>query len=193
MECLTHFICRSRERTNKYTIYQTLNTTLFNYNWLEHITMPQLITEDKIQNFLLRKTKPIPLSFLPPDRQTCPICDGPYCQQNPNNLHPSLGPDSPEYSVRIKDCGNCRHVFGRRCLERSIRANQPWSHVCPICREEWFVPPHPTRTEILGALRRSMNILAKVEGDETGVRYALEQVEHLLEGIEEVLMERRWI
>jgi hypothetical protein len=58
---------------------------------------------------------------------------------------------------------------------------------------EWFVPPHSTRSEILRDARQALDILARNEGIGEDERRDLEQVEGLLEGIEERLMQRRWI
>lgn len=155
--------------------------------------MPNRITNDKIQNFLARNTIPLSLSILPPSLIACPICSTPYSEQDPSYVHPLIPPDGPEYPIQVIKCGGCNHIIGRRCIEKSVRAGQPWSHTCPICREEWFVPPHSTRREILGSVRRCLNLLARIPRVRMETRGDMEEVERTLTGVEIMLMERRWI
>lgn len=157
--------------------------------------MPNSISKDKIDNFLARNTVAVSVSALPADSLACPICNTPYSERDPSYVHPWIDSDAAEYPVQIIRCEGCNHIFGRHCLEHSIRAAQPWSHVCPVCRTAWFVPPHATRTEILAGVRRALDLVVATEevGVQTGARRDLDEVERLLVDIEEKLLERRWI
>lgn len=154
---------------------------------------PNRITHDKIHNFLERKTIPLTLSALPADQRECPICMVPYSEVDTYYVHPMISSDAPEWAVQVTDCDECEHIFGRRCLENSIKAGGPWSHTCPLCRKEWLVPPHSARTEILHRVRRAAEVLGPISRDTVGLQIALEAVEELLREIENRLLERRYI
>ncbi|KAF1949956.1 hypothetical protein CC80DRAFT_554857 [Byssothecium circinans] len=163
--------------------------------------MPRLFPEPVLQNFLTHHTHALPLSSLPEDDPLslqCPICHNPYSAQDPSYLHPlspiSLSdPEGTEYPVQVKDRGTCRHIFGRRCIERHIRADQPWSHSCPLCRVEWFPPSVRSRTRAVVEVERALNALSRIESLDDEVRAEVRNVEGALEIIRELLYESRWM
>ncbi|KAF1973103.1 hypothetical protein BU23DRAFT_143367 [Bimuria novae-zelandiae CBS 107.79] len=157
--------------------------------------MSYRIDESIISNFLTNHTRPLQLSALPSDpaSRRCPICRDSYHAQDPSYLHPLLPADNPEYPVQVLNCGACRHIFGRHCIERQIRASQPWSHVCPLCRVSWFPAPNAARTGMVGEVENALSALARVEIQDEGVRNEMEIVERGLEAIRERLYSQRWI
>lgn len=157
--------------------------------------MSYRIDDSIISNFLTNHTNPVQLASLQPDpsSQFCPICREPYHSQDPAYLHPLLLTDTFEYPVQVVDRGPCRHIFGRRCIERQLRAGQPWSHVCPICRQEWLPTPHSARGEIIGTLDNVLGVLEQLEMRNEAVRREVHNVEQALEGIRELLYGQRWI
>ncbi|KAF2681203.1 hypothetical protein K458DRAFT_391997 [Lentithecium fluviatile CBS 122367] len=145
-----------------------------------------------IQNFLTRNTRPIDIHSLPEDSE-CSICHNPYSPPDPAYLHP-LHPDTEtEYALQIVGRGACTHIFGRRCLERHIRAGQPWSHSCPLCRAEWFPPPRAGRWDAVVRVEDALNVLVRIQSDDENVMLEVESVERNLRGIREILYERRWL
>ncbi|KAF2658543.1 hypothetical protein K491DRAFT_259378 [Lophiostoma macrostomum CBS 122681] len=154
---------------------------------------PNRITNDKVQNFLARNTVPLSLSNLPAGQTSCPICRNTYAEVDRHYVPPLMDPDVPEWAVQVVRCGDCNHIVGRRCIERCIRAGEPWSHMCPMCRHEWFVPPHSTRTDIIARLRMALTVLAYTQRDTTELQAALDHVEELLREIENSLLDRRYI
>ena len=73
----------------------------------------------------------------------CPICKEPYIEFQSNS--PESNGMIGEWAVRVdisagRDGGRrcCGHIFGRRCLERYVKGNEPWQRRCPICRAPWF-------------------------------------------------------
>lgn len=158
--------------------------------------MPYRINDSIISNFLTNHTVPLQLSALPLDHpsQQCPVCHERYHTQNPTYVHPLLPPDVPEYPVQIFNRGMCRHIFGRHCIERHIRANRPWSHVCPMCREEWFPAPNAARTELVSGLNDAVNALSRIDTQDEEVRREIEAVERGLDIIMRNLLDsQRWI
>lgn len=157
--------------------------------------MPYRIDESIVSNFITNHTRALRLSALPPDplSRQCPICRDLYHAQDPAYLHPLLPADTPEYPVQVRDRGLCRHILGRRCIERHIRAGHPWSHTCPLCREEWFPAPTSARAEIVGMLDNVLGVLERLEMRDEVARHELENVEQALDSIRELLYSHRWM
>lgn len=157
--------------------------------------MAYRIGESIISNFLNNHTRPLELSALPSDplSRQCPICRDRYHAQHHAYLHPLLPADTPEYPVQVCDRGACRHILGRRCIERHVRAGQPWSHTCPLCREEWFPAPNSVRTVIFSTLDNVLGALERLEMGDEVARQEVENVEQALESIRELLHSQRWI
>ena len=88
--------------------------------------------------------------------------------------------------------GSCEHIFGRRCIERQVRAGQPWSHICPLCREEWFPAPITRRIEAIEQLEVAMDTLLRVERHDAEIRSELEAVERALGVIRDMMYSHRW-
>jgi len=95
-----------------------------------------------IQGFVLFTT-PLRLNSADLDSSECPICREPYIDFQQPLLDPSN--TEGEWAVRVdisaaRDGGKrcCGHVFGRKCLERHVKGNEPWRSGCPICRAPWF-------------------------------------------------------
>lgn len=141
-----------------------------------------------ITTFLTSHTHPLPPSLFPQDpiSLTCPICTQPYSPPDPSYVHPTPA-GTPEYAVQISGCGACAHVFGRHCVERHLRARQPWSRACPLCRAEWIPTPGGGRREVLEAVERALALVARMDRDVGGV----EAVEEGLERAREVLYRNR--
>ncbi|KAK3217467.1 hypothetical protein GRF29_1g3167710 [Pseudopithomyces chartarum] len=108
-------------------------------------------------------TTPIQLCCLEPDSRHCPICSEPYIE--PQNTRPT-GEDGKEWAMRVdmsatEDASTkcCRHVFGRRCLEKHINSKGPWHNKCPLCRQKWWINDaplhHSSINEALGRRTRS--------------------------------------
>ncbi|KAF1973104.1 hypothetical protein BU23DRAFT_554636 [Bimuria novae-zelandiae CBS 107.79] len=94
-------------------------------------------------------TTPIHLECLAPDSRTCPICSEPYIE--PQNTRPSPE-DNEEWAMRVDMSATnqgsmkcCRHIFGRRCLEKHIKSCGPWHNKCPLCRQKWWISEDPPR------------------------------------------------
>lgn len=158
--------------------------------------MPNNIPEFQIANFLTRNTKPLSYSsvLLQDDRTTeCSICHMPYADPPQNYVHPDLPDGEQEYAVQVQDRGECKHVFGRRCLEQHIRSGNPWSHTCPLCRTEWFPAPNSGRRDMLTEVERTLMVLAALDMADGQARTELGQVEVALERIREALYGSRWI
>lgn len=163
--------------------------------------MPNSIPPFQIQNFLSRHTVQIPIFSLPnesPHDQQCPICHTFYT--DPPSSH-YVHPDFPlsahirEYAVQIKNVDGCKHIFGRRCLEKHLNAGLPWSHACPVCIREWLPPPNQGRREMLRGVEGALEGLGRLEGmarDEE-VRREVEGVERGLRRVREGLERNRWI
>jgi hypothetical protein len=157
---------------------------------------PNAIPEYQISNFLSRHTSSLPVYSLPndsPHDQQCPICHIFYADPPRNYIHPECPAGVPEYACQIRNVNGCKHIFGRRCLERHIRGNLPWSHTCPMCRQEWLPAPNRGRTEMLDNIERALNILASVEARETQIRRAVADVERELRLIRTALDRTRWV
>ncbi|OAL52750.1 hypothetical protein IQ07DRAFT_630332 [Pyrenochaeta sp. DS3sAY3a] len=158
--------------------------------------MPRNIPQGHIFNFLQNHTIPLPLSshlLNPLAENPCPICLTQYSSPPHDYVHPQHNPDAPEYAVQVRNKGPCKHIFGRTCIEKQIRAAQPWSHTCPLCRHEWFPAPNQGRTEVLGHVEHALNGLARVDVGDAEVRRELEDVEAAVERIREVLYGNRWV
>ncbi|KAF2110519.1 hypothetical protein BDV96DRAFT_202838 [Lophiotrema nucula] len=146
-----------------------------------------------IQNFLEHHTCPVALSKLPHDVRSCPICKASYVDRDPKYNHPLLLNDTEEYPVRICNCGECKHVFGRRCLEQHIRAQQPWSHRCPLCRAEFFPAPSPRREQLLERVERLLNMIAARDANDEAEAQQLDEIYVAAESIRDELLGPRWI
>lgn len=92
-------------------------------------------------------TTPIRLECLEPDSRTCPICSEPFIE--PQNKRPDPE-DTEEWAMRVdmsatdyKSTKCCRHIFGRRCLEKHINSKGAWHNKCPLCRQIWWVSESP--------------------------------------------------
>ncbi|KAH7406290.1 hypothetical protein DE146DRAFT_651264 [Phaeosphaeria sp. MPI-PUGE-AT-0046c] len=163
--------------------------------------MPNSIPAFQIQNFLSRHTAQVPIFSLPntsPHDQQCPICHSFYIDPPSSHyVHPDfpLGAHIAEYAVRIKNVGGCEHIFGRRCLEKHLKAGLPWSHTCPMCRREWLPPPNAGRRDILREIDGALQGLERVEElvRDDGARMAVEGVERGLRRAREGLEGNRWI
>lgn len=158
--------------------------------------MPNRTPDFQIGNFLTTNTIPLEfteLSNLAKADFNCPICHSPYTDPPRDYVHPDLPEDVAEYAVQIQDRGECKHIFGRRCLEHHIRGGNPWSHTCPLCRTEWFPAPNASRQRMLMEVERTLNTIAALELDDEQARTELGQVEVALERIREALYESRWI
>jgi hypothetical protein len=141
--------------------------------------MPNQIPDFQISNFLSRHTLPLSVYSLPnraPQDQQCSICHEFYGDPPTNYVHPDLPPGTPEYACQVRNVGGCRHIFGRRCLERHIRGGTPWSNTCPICRKEWLPAPNRGRADMLGNLERALNGLAALEIDDHQTRREVDDV-----------------
>ena len=155
--------------------------------------MPPHYPEPILSNFLTNHTTPLLLSSLPPDYTECPICHEPYHGQDPYYVHPIISPDDPEYPVQIRDRGLCEHIFGRHCIEKHIRAVEPWSHVCPLCRTAWIPPLRPTRTSAIERLEAALAGLARVGREDEELREEIEGVERGLREVRRMLDTPRWL
>ncbi|KAL5424936.1 hypothetical protein PMIN06_000845 [Paraphaeosphaeria minitans] len=162
-------------------------------HWIK--SMSYRIDESVISNFLTNHTRALRLSAFPLDplSRQCPICRDLYHAQDPAYLHPLLPADTHEYPVQVRDRGPCNHILGRRCIERHVRAGQPWSHACPLCREEWFPAPNSARTEIVSTLDNVLGALERLEMRDEVARQEVENMEQALETIREMLYSQRWI
>ncbi|KAF1923364.1 uncharacterized protein M421DRAFT_425889 [Didymella exigua CBS 183.55] len=158
--------------------------------------MPNLIPEFQIANFLANNTKPLELvelsSITDPETQ-CPICHNSFAGPPQDYVHPDLPGDEEEYAVQIDNRGECTHIFGRHCLEHHIRSGNPWSHVCPLCRTEWFPAPNAGRQDMLLNVERTLTALASIELVDEHAIQELEQVELALGRIRDSLYDSRWI
>jgi len=51
----------------------------------------------------------------------------------------------------------CRHIFGRRCLEKHVNSRGAWHNKCPLCRQMWwgaaYEAPHHSSRERAGTRR----------------------------------------
>jgi hypothetical protein len=158
--------------------------------------MPSPIPDYTISNFLARHTVPLPVYSLPndsPNDQLCPICNEFYSDPPINYMHPDFPSHADEYACQVRNIGGCKHVFGRRCLEKHIRSNAPWSHTCPLCRKEWFPAPNRGRVDVLSNLESALNVLADLEVRDAQVRREVDHVERALGRIRDVMYENRWI
>jgi hypothetical protein len=159
-------------------------------------SMPNTIPEYQISNFLSRNTLSLPVYSLPndsPHDQQCPICHIFYADPPSNYVHPQFPGNTPEYACQIRNVAGCNHIFGRRCLERHIRGNLPWSHTCPLCRKEWLPASNRGRTEMLNDAESALNMLANLEVRDEQVRREVDHVERALRRIRETLYRTRWI
>ncbi|KAF2133815.1 hypothetical protein P153DRAFT_353057 [Dothidotthia symphoricarpi CBS 119687] len=78
-----------------------------------------------------------------PSNTHCSICKDPY-----------MGADSP---VQIQGTSGCTHIFGRYCLQESLKT----SNKCPYCRAILFhIPSSNTAHEI--ATNRDRNVVARI-------------------------------
>lgn len=158
--------------------------------------MPNNIPEFQIANFLATNTKALHLDELNSDDSSgsaCSICHSPYADPPQHYVHPDLPEGADEYAVQIQNREDCKHIFGRRCLEHHIRGGNPWSHTCPLCRTEWFPAPNAVRREMLGAVERVLNHLAAVDLPDDHTRQELRDIEVDLERIRDALYQSRWI
>jgi hypothetical protein len=124
-------------------IYMTLAVPSSPYHrGVSIVNMPNAIPDSQIRDFLATNTKPV----VPTDSADieCPICQIPYASPPQIAVHPDLPSGEEEYAVKIQNKAECRHIFGRRCLEDHIRSGKPWSHKCPFCRTGWFPAPNGT-------------------------------------------------
>ncbi|KAF2260397.1 hypothetical protein CC78DRAFT_536390 [Lojkania enalia] len=153
--------------------------------------MPYRVPSPVLSNFLTNHTRPISVPGLL-DSCQCPICHNQYSEPDPDYVHPLHPAGTPEYPVQIYDCGECPHIFGRLCLERHIRARQPWSHRCPICRAEWFPAPVSRRERMLGRIAAALEQHARAVDDEE-VEDALSAVVELLRDLMDELQMPGWI
>ncbi|KAJ4984821.1 SET domain-containing protein [Stagonosporopsis vannaccii] len=150
--------------------------------------MPNNIPEFQIADFLTKYTKPLLRSDLTLTNGTnteCFICHTPYADPPQNYVHPDLPDGDEEYAVQIQNRSECKHIFGRRCLEQHIRGGNPWSHTCPLCRTEWFPAPNSARRDMLVEIERTLMVLAALDIVGGHARQELGQVEVALERIRE--------
>lgn len=161
----------------------------------QNTEMSYRIDESVISNFLTNHTNALQPSMLPPDppSRKCPICHDAYHAQDPAYLHPLLPADTPEYPVQVHERGRCRHILGRRCIERHIRAGQPWSHTCPLCRGEWFPAPNSARNPMVSTLDDVLGALERLELRDEDSRQEARNIEQALENIREFFYSQRYI
>jgi hypothetical protein len=155
--------------------------------------MPNSIPDFQIQNFLSRQTIPLPVYSLPngsPHDQECAICRVFYADPPTTHVHPDFPSSGKEYACQVRAC---KHIFGRRCLERHIRGIMPWSHTCPTCRKELFPAPNKGRSDMLASLERALTGLANIEVRDVQVRREIDDVERAMRRVREVLYGNRWI
>jgi hypothetical protein len=158
--------------------------------------MPNHIPGFQIANFLATNTIPLrllELSALADTATDCSICHNPFADPPQDFVHPDLPRDEDEYAVQVHNRGECKHIFGRHCLEHHIRGGNPWSHTCPLCRTEWFPAPNARRQQMLVEVERTLNTLAALELDDEQARTELGHVEVALGRIREALYGSRWI
>lgn len=158
--------------------------------------MPNQIPYFQISNFLSRHTIALPVYSLPndsPNDQQCPICNEFYVDPPERYVHPDFPSGSSEYACQIRNVGGCKHVFGRRCLEKHMRSGGPWSHTCPLCRKEWLNAPNSGRTDALIHIERALNGLNNLEVRDAQVRREVDDVERSLWRIRDGLYGNRWI
>jgi hypothetical protein len=132
-----------RQTTSKTFIYRTLAVPSSPcHQGVPIVNMPNEIPDSQIREFLATNTRPV----VPTDSADieCPICQIPYASPPQTSVHPDLPSGEEEYAVQIQNKAECRHIFGRRCLEDHIRSGKPWSHKCPFCRTGWFPAPNNT-------------------------------------------------
>lgn len=74
------------------------------------------------------------------DGDECCICLDPYNEES----HQAVG---------ITSNSDCKHVFGRQCLEAYLDSTNPGRNTCPVCRRKWYtrrianpVTPRDTNT-----------------------------------------------
>lgn len=72
----------------------------------------------------------IPTTSTDPD---CPICHEPYPEYDSDRVR-----DYPAWPMDRREGAQCRHVFGRICIEQHVRGGYEYSTRCPICREVWI-------------------------------------------------------
>ncbi|KAH4041529.1 hypothetical protein HBI56_000730 [Parastagonospora nodorum] len=63
----------------------------------------------------------------------CPICHEPYPDYDFNRAS-----DYPACPYERPEGTQCRHIFGRLCIEEHVRGGEEYSTRCPSCREEWI-------------------------------------------------------
>jgi hypothetical protein len=147
--------------------------------------MPNDIPDSQIREFLATNTKPV----IPTDSadMECPICHVPYASPPQTSMHPNLPSDEEEYAVKIQNKAECKHSFGRRCLEDHIRGGNPWSHTCPFCRTEWLPAPNDAREDARKEVEweRVFTLLADAEQAQ-GLRRVGRSLEELRDAREEL-------
>ncbi|KAJ4356962.1 Ribosomal lysine N-methyltransferase 4 [Ascochyta clinopodiicola] len=153
--------------------------------------MPNRIPNFQIMNFLTENTLGLQLTevSVAGAESECPICHHPYADPPQGYVHPDLPEDEDEYPVQIQNRGQCKHIFGRRCLEHHIRGGNPWSHTCPLCRTEWFPAPNAARRQMLGDIEWTLNHLASLDVEDVQARRELGEAEAALQRIREALKE----
>ncbi len=64
--------------------------------------------------------------------------------------------------MQMKDCGSCTDIIGRRCLEDHLRRHQfPWSHTCPVCKENWLSTAHRGKEDVVDKIKVVRDSLEK--------------------------------
>jgi hypothetical protein len=157
--------------------------------------MSRHLPQTVVNNFLATHTRALRLSELPegPSSRQCPICRTDYSDQDPSYVHPLYPYTDFEYPVQVFNCGNCTHIFGRLCIERHIRSDQPWSHTCPLCRGEWLPPNNHPRAMAVTEMENALDVLARMDRTDEAVRVEVERVETALHVIRNLLYGPRWI
>ncbi|KAF2110520.1 hypothetical protein BDV96DRAFT_202837 [Lophiotrema nucula] len=110
--------------------------------------MAPIYARNRSESSFILFTTPLEVGKIDPYSRDCPICNEPYGTYS-KAIDLSSNDDLLEWPVRVDLCATpdsrtrlCGHIFGRRCLEKHLKAQGPWHSKCPMCRMTWFEPVH---------------------------------------------------
>lgn len=94
-------------------------------------------------------------------------------------------------AVGITSNSDCKHVFGRQCLEAYLDSTNPGRNTCPVCRRKWYTrritnPPAPRDTNTAQMLAPFNQLRATAsDSAESGVpqRYTSGEYMHAMDNV----------